>query len=85
MFLRRNDVNKRNEWSNYTNWETNTIPSNIISLADKKTTGGGSFDFATDNLFETGEYSYKNNKNILLSLGIICDGKPRMLMQIYIK
>ena len=76
MFLRRNDVNKRNDWSNYTNWETDTIPSNIIPLVDKrKTTGGGSFDFAKDNLFETGEYNYKNNKNILLSLGIICDGK----------
>ena len=29
-FLQRNDVNLRNEWSNYTNWPYNIIPSDII-------------------------------------------------------
>lgn len=76
IFLRRNDVYKRNEWSNYTNWENETIPSNVISLTDKtRSTGASGFDFSRANLFESGEYSYKNNKNILLSLGILCDGK----------
>lgn len=28
-FLRRNDVNLRNEWSNYTNWPYKTLPSNV--------------------------------------------------------
>ena len=76
IFLRRNDVNKRNEWSNYTNWETDTIPSNAIALTDKsRTTGGYGFDFSTQTLFESGEYNYKNTKNILISMGILCDGK----------
>ena len=29
-FLQRNDVNLRNEWSNYTNWPYNGLPSNIV-------------------------------------------------------
>tara|TARA_Y100000992_G_scaffold81727_1_gene52032 strand:- start:3730 stop:5376 length:1647 start_codon:yes stop_codon:yes gene_type:complete len=76
IFLRRNDVYKTNEWSNYTNWENETIPSDIISLTDKlRSTGGNSFNFSKVNIHETGEYSYKNDKNILISLGILCDGK----------
>lgn len=30
FFLQRNDVNMRNEWSNYTNWPYNSLPSNVI-------------------------------------------------------
>ena len=28
-YLQRNDVNLRNEWSNYTNWPYSTLPSNV--------------------------------------------------------
>jgi hypothetical protein len=31
FFLQRNDVNMRNEWSNYTNWPYRSLPSNIIN------------------------------------------------------
>jgi hypothetical protein len=30
FFLRRSDANLRNEWSNYTNWPYNYLPSNIV-------------------------------------------------------
>jgi hypothetical protein len=30
-FLQRNDVNMRNEWSNYTNWAYNNLPRNVIN------------------------------------------------------
>jgi hypothetical protein len=29
FYLQRNDVNMRNEWSNYTNWAYDTLPSNV--------------------------------------------------------
>ena len=29
-FFQRTDVNNRNQWSNYTNWDYNTLPYNII-------------------------------------------------------
>ena len=76
MFLRRNDAYKRNQWSNYSNWETDTIPSNVISLKDKLgTIEGINFDFSVIDAYESGQYDYRNEKNILLSLGILCDGK----------
>jgi hypothetical protein len=30
FYLQRNDVNLRNEWSNYTNWPYDTIPENVV-------------------------------------------------------
>lgn len=30
FFLQRNDVNMRNEWSNYTNWAYDKLPSNVV-------------------------------------------------------
>lgn len=44
FFLQRNDVNMRNEWSNYTNWPYDSLPSNLIespiSLPDGFTNDG---------------------------------------------
>lgn len=31
FFLQRNDVNMRNEWSNYTNWPYASLPSNVVN------------------------------------------------------
>ena len=33
-FLQRNDVNMRNEWSNYTNWPYRSLPGDIIPATD---------------------------------------------------
>lgn len=38
-FFQRNDVNMRNEWSNYSNWEYRKMPSDII-FAPQSITGG---------------------------------------------
>jgi len=35
FFFQRNDVNMRNEWSNYTNWAYSSLPSNIIMAPDE--------------------------------------------------
>jgi hypothetical protein len=35
-FLRRNDVNLRNEWSNYTNWPYKTLPSNVKPASNNR-------------------------------------------------
>jgi hypothetical protein len=76
MFLRRNDAYKRNQWTNYSNWETEDLPANVISLLDKtRTTGGNGYDFSSIGGYESGQYDYRNDKNILISMGILCDGK----------
>ena len=51
-FLQRNDVNLRNEWSNYTNWPYHNLPSNI-TLA------------SVDIIPEIEEYLKKNLINII--------------------
>ena len=76
FFLRRSDVKDRNQWSNYTNWPYKDIPYDIITLTDKVHTKGGlNLDFSAANIFESGQFRYQNKKSILVSLGILCDGK----------
>jgi hypothetical protein len=41
-YLQRNDVNMRNEWSNYTNWPYNNLPSNIQLAPDTIPTSSSS-------------------------------------------
>jgi len=67
-FFQRSDITKRNEWSNYTNWEFNYIPQALIEMS-------GNHD--NSNIWITGQFNIKNEKDILLNLGIICDGKYR--------
>ena len=40
-FFRRSDVYERNEWSNYTNWQTDTIPFDLIQGEQTLTTSYG--------------------------------------------
>jgi hypothetical protein len=40
-FLRRNDVNLRNEWSNYSNWPYREIPNEIVQAPTSITTVNG--------------------------------------------
>ena len=84
MFLfQRSDVNLRNEWSNYTNWPYDKLPYGL-QFADISgtlcSTGlgpGTDPDGDTTGLYATGDYQNQNQKNILLSLGIQCDGDWR--------
>ena len=84
-YLQRNDVNMRNEWSNYSNWPYRSLPYNI-QLAPRTTLQSSNINlygpqinpngFSTG-FFISGDYNINNQKNILLSTGILLDGEYR--------
>ncbi len=88
-YFQRSDVNLRNEWSNYTNWPYNYLPQDVefadisgqhlIPDISGVTFGPGlnPIDGTHTGYFITGDYNVANEKNILLSLGILLDGKYR--------
>lgn len=72
FYFQRNDVNMRNEWNNYTNYPYTGIPKdvyypNLLNPADNTNTG----------YFITGDFSVENQKEILVTLGIVMDGNYR--------
>ena len=89
-FFQRSDVNLRNEWSNYTNWAYDYLPSNVVDPS-----GGGQLitcdgvDYSPDinppgplgvsttNIMITGNYSVGNQKDIMQTWGLLLDGKYR--------
>jgi hypothetical protein len=91
FYLQRNDVNLRNEWSNYTNWPYDTLPVNIIDAPYDISMGFGPLiqpipEFQSGNnavigentgFFYTGAFQADNQKMILETLGIVFDGGYR--------
>jgi hypothetical protein len=93
LFLQRNDVNLRNEWSNYTNWPYDMLPSNIIPAPYDITEEYGPLvnpspgivnqDGQTEQVgestgyFYTGGFQSDNRKSILETMGIVFDGGYR--------
>jgi len=93
FFFQRNDVNMRNEWSNYTNWPYNALPSNLVlpsnalptdinsgvSNNDEKILFGPNLRSDSNNtgLLITGDFSPYNRKEILNTLGIVLEGEYR--------
>ena len=86
-YFQRSDNNLRNEWSNYSNWPyTDVIPQQVdyadISggyLLNGGTYGPG-YDMITgahSGITTTGVYNVENQKDILLGMGILLDGKYR--------
>ena len=89
-YIQRNDVKKRNEWSNYTNWPyEDIIPNNMIELEEpsgnkiyysQHVTYPISVDISK-NIYTTGDepniYNQSNVREILQKFAIICDGKYR--------
>jgi hypothetical protein len=79
FFLQRNDVNQRNEWSNYTNWPyEDRIPSNIeigpyATIVNNQVINGPGLS----NLYITGNYASTNQRDILETFGIVIDGDYR--------
>ena len=79
FFLQRNDVNQRNEWSNYTNWPyEDHIPSNIeigpyATIVNNQVINGPGLS----NLYITGNYASINQRDILETFGIVIDGDYR--------
>lgn len=87
-YFQRNDVNKRNEWSNYTNWEyINILPNKLEKLYDTNNNelyynnSNFLFNNPSKNIFITGNqpsiYQQTNQKYIMKNFGILVDGKYR--------
>tara|TARA_Y100000782_G_scaffold3214_1_gene3649 strand:- start:17974 stop:19578 length:1605 start_codon:yes stop_codon:yes gene_type:complete len=68
--FRRSDAHLRNEWNNYTNWAYNTLPYNISNQQSPN-----SSLYITD--YTNPVLENANTKNILLSMGLLLDGKYR--------
>jgi hypothetical protein len=79
--MQRNDVNMRNEWTNYTNWPYRTVPSDSYPYFNTKTQGQfpnvDPFDLNVTGLLTTGDYSVENRKEIMETMGIVFDGDYR--------
>jgi hypothetical protein len=91
FYLQRNDVNMRNEWSNYTNWPYRTVPSDIIPapttipakwIEDASASGftlgpQNNVDGKNTGFYTTGTYNSANQNKILLTAGILLNGEYR--------
>jgi len=85
FYLQRNDVNLRNEWSNYTNWPYSAIPGDLeIGPADNTLApsipygpGIDPYDGRNTGIYITGDYHSINQKEILNSMGILFNGEYR--------
>ena len=68
-FFQRSDVNERNEWSNYTNWDHDKFPTPLETIR---------YDISSENyIYKTGDYKHENEKTIMKSWGLLFDGKYR--------
>ena len=87
-YFRRSDINLRNEWSNYTNWAYNNIIPQPVTFADPNGDwtvcnqgnlgpNTNPIDNTVNSIFITGDYFVGNQKNILMAMGILLDGKYR--------
>ena len=87
-FFQRNDVNMRNEWSNYTNWPyTGSLPSDIvqaplISIDPLYPVGPRQHPNTTiigvnTGIFITGDFNPDNIRDIMVTMGIVMNGDYR--------
>ncbi len=90
FYLQRNDVNMRNEWSNYTNWPYRTIPAGLESATTSNalipesykvdiTVGPGQDpnDKIRTGIYLTGDFKTDNYRHILETMGILFNGEYR--------
>jgi hypothetical protein len=91
FYLQRNDVNMRNEWSNYSNWPYGSLPSDIViapsTIPDKwyqnalnlGIVKGPQYnkDGSITGFYTTGDYTSVNQKEILITMGILLNGEYR--------
>jgi hypothetical protein len=68
--FRRSDVDERNAWNNYTNWEENTLPQGLGDVS-------GVVDYLGNPIKSTGLFYTGNTKEIMLDCAITFDGKYR--------
>jgi hypothetical protein len=88
-YFQRNDVNMRNEWSNYTNWAYRYMPSDIVAAprfsVDNEFEVGPAIHInktlfngiANTGYFITGEFNAENIRDIMISMGIVLNGDYR--------
>ena len=81
FYLQRNDVNMRNEWSNYSNWPYDKVlPYNVHALSNS-TDSEKPYIYNTNgtlsSIITVGEYNKDNERNILETMGILFDGEYR--------
>jgi len=82
FYLQRNDVNMRNEWSNYLNWPYDSLPQNVV-FNNTNTNGSTAIAYTTNQdgtstgIMNTGGFTPDNTKHILLSMGVLLDGEYR--------
>lgn len=81
-YLQRNDVNMRNEWSNYSNWPYKNIPVDASVYRNDFNIIGeypnvDPIDTRTTGIFISGNYVVDNHKHILETMGIVLDGEYR--------
>ena len=82
VMVQRDDVHKRNEWSNFTNWEFDKRPSGPTAVAGRALTlgldthsraaGGDATGYRT-----SGAFALANDPRILKSVSLYCDGVLR--------
>ena len=82
FFFRRSDANLRNQWSNYTNWPYKKTPLVLTPIEIKHTVGEDCFSSEPIDhvLFKgsiTGQYESYYQRDILLDMAILLDGKYR--------
>lgn len=90
-FIQRDDVYKRNEWSNYTNWPYENILPNSLEKLKELDTPNQSIFYNTNNIYQTNDtsknifitgyeptvYEQTNKKEIIKDFAIVVDGKYR--------
>jgi hypothetical protein len=67
----------RNEWSNYTNWPYNNKPINITLLLNDDGVPLTHPNGNETGIFYTGDFKVDNQKEILITAGIVLDGDYR--------
>lgn len=67
-YFQRDDVDQRNEWSNYTNWEYNFLPYNSF---------GNSEVLVMDFIPTYGHIRPQNQRDIMMTWALLFDGKYR--------
>jgi hypothetical protein len=82
-YLQRDDVNTRNEWSNYTNWPYQNLPQGLqkpfipLTVKNSVSTPGLTDDGVSTGIFITGAAQVQNQREILSTMGILLDGEYR--------
>lgn len=86
FYFQRSDVNLRNEWSNWTNWPYAWLPNDLIQAPTEGTypiqqngilnyVGPGvNPDGRPTGWLITGNSNIENEKNIMVSMGVLLDG-----------